>query len=949
MNCVNRCYLHLSENGYMLKIFLFTITFLLFVVPTGIADEANFGEVSIFGDIPFSPLTFKTDEDCKWSLPVTSALKFPAGDLYIAKPENSQSRSEWLKTAREYRQLMRGEQPEKVRQIVDMQYNGVRAWLRMDSEPAKVYDIMPGEKLIWNIEVCAVSGNNEICVAFDFARRDTGSWADWSTVCAATKIPNDGKWHRLSIPLTAPKFDSKNLYAKPIIGMDATHDPTKGHIQIREAFLEIVSPSVSQKESLEKLISGLPKQTEIDRSLYDEESQKWLQGAFTCHFTFIYDRSFYDPDSGEYKIDSFLDDGEREFGGYDVILLWHAYPRIGVDHRNQLDFYRDMPGGVQGIREIVEKCKERGVKVFINYNPWDTGTHREGKSDEDFLVDFVLETQVDGIFLDTMVGDSPVLRRKLDAVKPGITLSPEGNPNILDLGICNSSWAQWCGDPEPPSLDHRKWLEPRHTRWQIWRWNLSHRDEIRRAFFGGGGMIVWENIFGVYNPWNAGDRLLWKKAVSILRQFSPLFTSDDWEPYYPAAWESPDEALRKGSLSGVYIHKWPGKTGETLFTLWYEGRSFQKDTGPAPGYEQIDYALFEVPYNSEMRYFDLWNGKEIFPESGKNNENFVTVRGIIDRHSDLGCFMEIPKSSVTNEFELFLNDRKNLAEEGIQQAQTNDKRNNYCSVFEKNEPERTPRAAIGEVPPGMSYVPGGKVRMKLEHMRRECGCYPDPGTPVDQEEVFTWGHIHNTNIKHDFEVELEPFMIDQTEVSNGEFKEFLDATGYKPKHGENFLAHWTNGVMPPESANHPVIYVDLDDARAYARWAKKRLPTEPEWHLAAQGTDGRIWPWGNEEPNEQRVNQTDGTLPVDSLTAGRSPSGCYHMSGNVYEWTESERDDLHTRFAMIRGGSYFQAKGSGWYVDGEARPNTHHAKFLLMWSGLDRCDTIGFRCVKDVK
>jgi formylglycine-generating enzyme required for sulfatase activity len=71
------------------------------------------------------------------------------------------------------------------------------------------------------------------------------------------------------------------------------------------------------------------------------------------------------------------------------------------------------------------------------------------------------------------------------------------------------------------------------------------------------------------------------------------------------------------------------------------------------------------------------------------------------------------------------------------------------------------------------------------------------------------------------------------------------------------------------------------------------------------------------------------------------------MAGNVWEWTESERSDGHTRFAIIRGGSYFAARGSVWYVEGGAQPITSHAKFILLWPGLDRCATVGFRCVKD--
>ncbi len=71
------------------------------------------------------------------------------------------------------------------------------------------------------------------------------------------------------------------------------------------------------------------------------------------------------------------------------------------------------------------------------------------------------------------------------------------------------------------------------------------------------------------------------------------------------------------------------------------------------------------------------------------------------------------------------------------------------------------------------------------------------------------------------------------------------------------------------------------------------------------------------------------------------------MCGNVWEWTESERSDGHTRFAIIRGGSWFRAEGSLWYVPGGPQPCTTHTKLLLLAPGLDRSATIGFRCAAD--
>lgn len=848
--------------------------------------------------MPLNPMVFQAQEGCSWQ---SGSASPRMNEHYIAGPAPGEDRAAWLAAAVDYRKRARmGTLPRHIA----MRYDGVRAWVRAALPVAGLVALKPGDRLLVTVSARWREGNSGLCMAFDYCDPDSGAWLGWSGVLAAPEIPRDGEWHEVEAEITVP--DGAHGVVRPITGMDATHDPAPGRVDIRDIMLGM--DDVDRMLPLSRYLKSLVKPG-IQRCLYNREDLQWAATTFTGHFTFMYDRSFYDPEKG-YRVAELLADGEAAFGGYDTVILWHAYPRIGVDDRNQFDFFRDMPGGLEGLRGVVDEFHRAGVKVFLPYKPWDTGTRREGMSDERALGEMLRVLDADGIYLDTLGEATPVLRHILDDIKPGAVIASELHPPVEQLTLMSQSWAQWLHDPEPPGMLHLKWLEPRHMQQQIRRWNTDHSGEIETAFFNGSGMVVWENVFATHNPWRPEDRALWKRAVRILRAFSPEFTSDAWDPFVPTTHPT------------LFAHCWPGAV-TTLFTLCNTGEA------PVSG-TLLETALPDGVSPDAVRVVDLWNGAGVPVEMSPGG--LLRITGTVDR---LGCFA------------LVAGDDPRMTPPYVPPVPEDDPRILDRAALSVAEPRpAAPAPVAGGAPEGMVRVEGGPVRMKLRHQRRECGCHPDPGTPPEQWHEWLRGEGHDQELAHDYTVELPPYYLDEAQVSNADFKRFLDATGYRPRQPENFLKHWPGGVMPPEIAELPVVYVGLDDARAYARWAGKRLATEPEWHLAAQGGDGREWPWGGAF-DPAKCNPGSGPMSVRSLPEGRSAAGCYHMSGNVWEWTESERDDGHTRFCILRGGGWFKPEGSGWYVQGGPQPCTSHTKFLLLWPGLDRCATIGFRCAAD--
>jgi formylglycine-generating enzyme required for sulfatase activity/mono/diheme cytochrome c family protein len=165
---------------------------------------------------------------------------------------------------------------------------------------------------------------------------------------------------------------------------------------------------------------------------------------------------------------------------------------------------------------------------------------------------------------------------------------------------------------------------------------------------------------------------------------------------------------------------------------------------------------------------------------------------------------------------------------------------------------------------------------------------------------------------------LDAYYIDKYEVTVGQYAKFLEAAGM------NGPPMWTT-MDQPLHQKRPVVNVDWSDASNYCEWAGKRLPTEAEWEKAARGTDGRMYPWGNNPPDGRRANYGKekwnnhaALVPVGQLEDGKSPYGIYDLAGNVWEWVSDWYDpDYYTtspsrnpkgpesgKYRVLRGGSW---------------------------------------------
>lgn len=611
------------------------------------------------------------------------------------------------------------------------------------------------------------------------------------------------------------------------------------------------------RDALDRWPAEARRRHSYDGSLYGRPDLAWAADCRVVSQVWLWDELLFDEAAGRFTPERLVADAQERFGGFDGIVLWHAYPVIGIDDRNQWDYYRLVPG----LPRLVADLHALGVRVFLNYNPWDVGTRR-GDDDAVELAGLVAALAADGVFLDTLKEGGGALLDSLAEARAGVAVEGESTVPLARVEDHPLSWAQWFADSDVPGVVRSHWYERRHMMHHVRRWHRDHHEELQSAWLNGIGVMVWEVVFGSWVGWSERDAAILTAMSRAQRSLRHLLADGVWTPL---------DGLAAGSDGdGLFAGTWAGQD-ERLVTV--VNRSAADATARVP-----------VTDAEVERAFDVWAGERVDVVDGIA-EVTVPAGGIG------GLWLAATDSDVS-----WLSSAPELPP----------------ARFPYRRSERTPVATTGSSRPSVGHVviDAGRHPLTVRYRCRETGIYDD--APFVDEWKPLPPRLHDVRTLERCLVLDHPVAVALQGVDEQSFAHFLTQSRYVPRHVDGHRPSWLDQDPSTCSAERPVVEVGLEDARAYAAWAGARLPTEDEWQVAA------------------------------------SLAGWRRLSPAVWNLTESEHRDGRTRFAILKGGSSYEATGSGWYVEGGLMAPDRSLKHLVPGLGLDRSPTVGFRLAWDL-
>ncbi len=709
----------------------------------------------------------------------------------------------------------------------------------------------------------------------------------------------------------------------------------------------------------------------FDNTLFEREDLKWARHSYLSQLMMAWDHNIFDSENNyKYTLPEFIKFNNKNFGGADIYALWPNWPMLGMDQRNQWDMFKAMPGGMDSLRMLANVCHENNAHLLISFKPWDQSTRKEDPYIG--LSEVILGVNADGVVLDCSGASSKQLRTAGD-VKDGVIMYSEGMAVPKDMqGIVSGrvhNALYYC-----PPLNLNKIIKPDFS---IFRVVEIGKEPVRREYalslFNGYG--IENNLFSPGRPhWLNKQWAYLGRVLMALRNNSFNFTSFNITPLVPTL------------IDKIYVNKWmtDKKTVYTIFSLIPEG---------------VNDPLFEVSVQEGSHFINLWIHEDVKIDSinekkyavadvdgfhkkyvGSNNEGGVAV--IAQFPKLLKVNFNIPD----DQLDFSAGEGKYIRVWAGNPTYTNKEYHDFAvkensiklydffgrfeskfviQLFDGSDQlldeqiiEFTPASArrISNIAPSESYKKAPKGMVKVP-----AGKFV---FTKDDGDVF----IPYPDALQKGEIYMPEYFMDKYPVTNKEYKEFLSETNYIPSDSENYLKHWQNGTYKQEDADKPVIFVSYEDAGAYAKWAGKRIPTELEWQYAAQTSEGWIWPWSKENNvvtknwfstqtlNAKQYSGFDSTLcnpgngiyeEVGKYPNGANPLGIEDLVGSVWQITNDIYENGTYSFIIVKGGSYFKAESSWWYVPGGPQKLNKRQMILRVSQGFERNATTGFRCVAD--
>jgi iron(II)-dependent oxidoreductase len=686
----------------------------------------------------------------------------------------------------------------------------------------------------------------------------------------------------------------------------------------------------------------------FDNTLFERPDLQWIKESYIIVLQMAWDREFYDRLSGRYNYGEFLKKCIERFGYIDVFGIWPTWPRLGLDQRNQWDLYRDLPGGTNQLRNFARLSRPYGTRFFIAYNPWDNSTRPEDHYKG--MAKLISETEADGVVLDTRGSSSIELQAAADSVRKGVVMYSEGMavprdmPGIISGRVHNAIF-------NSPEINLNKLIKPDFAIFRVADvgQDIIHR-EIAIAFFNGYGTEL-----NMFRPGGRDENLdadldFLARTTFTLRQNNDAFLDNDWTP------------LIETTTDNVYVNRWSSgeKTVYTVLNMRPEG---------------ISGKLFSVQNKSGKHYVSIWNHEKIIPikENSRSYisskaEGWLVINSGTRKEGSVDCIAEFPEIL-----------KSELKGDSIKLRYSGKGK----TIIWKGDPSyntlskefRINKDTVISVKDLFGYYEGKLVIQFVDNKRlidenvltlkggnpwliskktiteRALNTPADmvlvPGTPFSFDVTTGEDFMPYPDVSG-IETKIDSFLIDRYPVTNEQYYNFILSSGYYPADTTRYLRHWSSGTFKQGQEKYPVVYVSFEDMQAYAEWAGKRLPAQAEWQLAAQGTDKRVWPWGDEFHGTYCNNAFDRPTPVDAFPKGQSPYGAMDMVGNIWQMTNDMYFNGTSYFSVIRGGSYYQPESSWWYIRGGPQQLDKTQIMLLVSPGFDRSATVGFRCVMDV-